>query len=94
MNIFRFSVMLTAGEFVIYVLKFLNKYLPGSIYLNFYFDGLAGIFAYMIGAPFYKYFGIRNAFIVSISGTLVFVTFFFLLRIEAIPPYLFVYFGA
>ena len=85
-NIFRFSVMLTAGQFVVNVLQFLNKYLPGSIYLNYYFDGIAGLVAYYVGGPFYRWLGIKSAFITSLAFTLVMSTFLYLLRIEAIPP--------
>lgn len=54
-----------------YTLIYSNKYLEGTIYLNYYFDGLAGVIAFCIGAPLYKYAKIRNAFLTSYVVTLI-----------------------
>ena len=44
---------------------YLNKYLSGSIYLNYYFDGISGILAYSIGKPLYSNCKIRNSYLLS-----------------------------
>lgn len=46
---------------------YLNKYLSGSIYLNYYFDGISGVLAYSIGKPLYTNYKIRCSYIVSNS---------------------------
>lgn len=49
---------------------FMNKYYEGSIYVNYYLDGLAGIIGSVISLPLYAYLKIRWSFIISISLTL------------------------
>ena len=50
---------------------YLNKYLAGDIYLNYYIDAIAGIIASTISAPIFKYFGLKKAFITSYIVTLI-----------------------
>jgi len=50
-NVVRMSVMWTAASFCIYLLLYLNKYLPGSIFLNYYLEGATGAIGYLIAAP-------------------------------------------
>ena len=86
MNIFKMSVLWTAGTFGTYLLSYLNKYLPGTIFLNTYFDGIAGLIAYSVGKDIYTYFKLKASFISSLSLSFVFTIFLYLLRIEAIAP--------
>ena len=93
MNVFKMSVLWTAGTFGTYLLSYLNKYLPGTIFLNTYLDGIAGVIAYSVGKEFYNYFKLKASFISSLTLSLIFTIFLFLLLIEAIPPNWIMVFG-
>ena len=79
--------MWTAFLYVNYALIYQNKYLPGSIYLNFYFDGVAGIIGYCIGKPLYSYCKIKNSFITSYIISLTGLLGIFLFESEIASPY-------
>jgi hypothetical protein len=86
-NILILCVQWSAASFGVYLLMYLNKYLSGSIYLNFYFDGISGVVAYTIGAPLYRYCRIRNAFIISNTIACVGALGLILFESGAISPY-------
>lgn len=50
---------------------FMNKYYEGSIFVNYYLDGLAGIVGSFLSLPAYAYLRMRWSFIISIAFTLV-----------------------
>ena len=64
---------------------YLNKYLSGSLYINYYFDGLSGIIGYSVGAPLYKYLKIKNSFILSYIITLIGLLGIFLFESKLMP---------
>jgi len=65
------TIMWSASCFSNYLLNFLNKYLEGSIYLNNYYEGIAGLFATAVGASLYSKLGKRYAFIISFAFALI-----------------------
>lgn len=79
--------MWTAGSFCSYLLLYLNKYLSGGVFINYYFDGASGILAYCVGEPLYSYCRIRNAFIVSYIVTLIGLLGIFIFESEIASPY-------
>jgi hypothetical protein len=81
------SCQWTAASFGTYLLLYLNKYLAGTIYLNYYFDGIAGVVAYIIGKPLYQFCKIKNSFITSNAITLFGATFILLFEGGYISPY-------
>ena len=60
----------TAASVTMYTLVFLNKYLSGTIYLNYYIDGVTGILAYLLGEFLYRWLKIRYSIIISTSITI------------------------
>ena len=66
---------------------YMNKYLSGSIYINYYFDGISGLIAYSIGKPLYRYLKIRNAFLISNYITIVGALGIILFESDIISPY-------
>ena len=56
-NLFKMTIMWSASSFSNYLLNFLNKYLEGSIFMNNYFEGIAGISAVLFGAQIYSKLG-------------------------------------
>jgi hypothetical protein len=80
------SVLWTAGTFGTFLLSYLNKYLPGTIFLNTYLDGIAGLIAYSVGKDIYAYFKLKTSFISSLTLSFLFSIFLYLLRCEAISP--------
>ena len=48
-NIVKMTVMWTAANFSGVLLQYLSKYLSGTIFLNFYIEGIAGIVGFAIG---------------------------------------------
>jgi len=79
--------MWTGASFCIYLLLYLNKYLPGTIFLNYYLEGATGAIGYLIAAPLYKYLKIRISFIISFVLTLLGSIGILLFETEAISPY-------
>ena len=77
----------TAASFGTYLLLYLNKYLAGTIYLNYYFDGIAGVVAYIIGKPLYQYCKIKNSFITSNAITIFGAIFILLFDGGYLSPY-------
>ena len=94
MNVFKMSVMWTAGNFGTYLLSYLNKYLPGTIFVNYYFDGIAGLIAYSTGKDIFGYFKLKTSFISSLVLSFLFTVFLYLIRIEAIPSNWIMYLGS
>jgi hypothetical protein len=86
--------MWTAASFCSYLLLYLNKYLAGGVFINYYFDGIAGFTAYCIGKPLYTYCKIRNAFLASYMVTLVGLLGIFLFEARLASPDFVIEFGA
>lgn len=76
-NMVIMTIMWTVTSFSFYLLVFMNKYYEGSIYINFYLDGLSGIFGNILSAIFYTPLRMRYSFI--ISTTITFIGLIFLL---------------
>jgi hypothetical protein len=47
-NLVIMSIMWTAASFSFYLVQFMTKYYEGSLYLNYYLDGLAGVVGVLI----------------------------------------------
>ena len=62
--------MWSSASFCSFLMIMLNKYLEGSIYLNYTLDGLAGLMATVIATPIYSHFRLRNSFLFSFGVTL------------------------
>ena len=79
MNLIRMTVMWTAANFTGVLLQYMNKYLSGTIFINFYIEGVAGIVGFMIGKLLNYYWKTKISFIVSYIVTIVgaFVIFLF-----------------
>lgn len=86
-NLARLSVMWTAASFNNYLLIYLNKYLAGSVYLNFYFDGISSIVAYLIGKPLYSFCKTKWSFITAFSITLLGALGIYMFEAQIISPY-------
>ena len=64
------TIMWTASSFSFYLLLFMTKYFEGSIYENYYLDGLSGIIGTTIASVIYNCVRMRTSFLISISFTL------------------------
>jgi hypothetical protein len=49
---------------------FMNKYYEGSIYVNYYLDGGAGIIGSLLSLPAYAYLRMKWSYFISVSLTL------------------------
>ena len=56
----------------------MTKYYEGSLYVNYYLDGTAGIVGVLIAQPIYRWLMIRNSFFLSFSLTIFFVLWLWL----------------
>ena len=56
-------------SFIFYTLVFLNKYLEGSIYVNFYLEGTAGVVGSLLSLAIYKPIKMFWSFIISVILT-------------------------
>lgn len=81
------TIQWSAASFGTYLLIYLNKYLSGNIFINYYFDGVSGLIAYSIGNPLYQYAKIRNAFLISNYVTIFGGLGLILFESGAISPY-------
>lgn len=86
-NVVIMTIQWTVASFSFYLLMFMNKYYEGSIYINYYLDGLAGIIGSVISLPVYAYLKIRWSFIISISLTLLGAIFLLLFQQGYISPH-------
>ena len=76
-----------------YLMLFLNKYLQGSIFLNFYLSGCAGIAAAALASYIYDWLRLRNSFIFSYGLTLGAGSFMFLFETRIFSPKIVYYMG-
>ena len=72
LNILQMTIMWTTSSFSYYLLNFLNKYFEGSIYINYYLEGTAGIVGSVFGMLCYKYLRMQWSFIISLVIALFF----------------------
>lgn len=61
------TVMWSHSSFCNYTMKLLNKYLEGTIYMNFFLDGIASLFAIIVADKLYTYQRMKTTYLVSIS---------------------------
>lgn len=66
------TIFWTVSSFSFYLLLFMNKYYEGSIYINFYLDGVAGIVGSSLSLLTYGFLRMRWAYGISLSITLIF----------------------
>ena len=64
------TIMWTASSFSFYLLLFMTKYFEGSIYINYYLDGISGIIGTSVAAAIYPCVRMRTSYFISISFTL------------------------
>ena len=76
-NLVLMSIVWIVATFVCYTLNFMNKTYEGSIYVNNYLDGVAGIIGTLIAQPIYLWLKLRITFIVAFASVLLFIVLFF-----------------
>lgn len=69
-NVVILTIQWTVASFSFYLLMFMNKYYEGSIFINYYLDGLGGIVGSLLSLPAYYYLRMRYSFLISITLTL------------------------
>jgi hypothetical protein len=72
LNLAKMACMWSAASFNSYLMLFLNKYLEGSIFLNFGLEGLAGLVGACFASYIYGWLRLRRSFMVSYGITLTF----------------------
>lgn len=89
LNIVKMTVMWSAVSFSTHMLTFMNKFLEGSIFTNYYAEGVAGALASALGAKLYQRLGMRNMYLFSFSLALVGGIMIYLLESERLqlPPW-------
>lgn len=70
-NLIVLTIQWSAASFSFYMLQFLNKYFEGSIYINYYLDGTAGLIGNSISLFVYPCAKIQWSFVISVSLTFV-----------------------
>lgn len=70
-NVIRMSIMWTAASFSTYLLQYLDKYLAGTIFTNYYLDAAATVIALLVSAPVYARFMTRISFLMAFSFTFI-----------------------
>ena len=80
------TIQWTVSTLTVYMLLYLNKYLAGGIFIQYYFDGISGILAYTIGKWIYEKWRVKVTFILSYGVTLFGVLGILLFETETISP--------
>ena len=80
------STMWTAASFNTYLLLYLNKYLAGSIFVNYYVEAAAGVTSLLIATPIYTSCKTMVSFIVSYSVTLLGAITILLFEVKVFSP--------
>jgi len=70
-NLVKLTIFWTAASFSFYLLMFMNKYYEGSLYVNQYLDGLAGVIGSTAALFIFGWFRMRWSFIFSTTNTLI-----------------------
>jgi hypothetical protein len=63
----------------------MNKYLSGTIFINFYIEGVAGIVGFLLGKLLNYYYKTKISFIISYIVTILGALGIFLFESEIIP---------
>ena len=79
-NVVRMSIMWTAASFSTYLLLYLNKYLDGTVFVNYYLDAAATAAAPVLAAPIYSKFMTRISFLTAFGFITVGTTGVYLLE--------------
>lgn len=93
-NIVVQSILWTQASFTFYCLNFMNKYMEGSIFTNYYLEGLAGLIAASLSLPVYKYFRIKWSLLSSYASLLVCFTLLFLFQQQWVSSHWITVFGS
>ena len=72
-NVVIMSIFWTVSSFSFYLLLFMTKYYEGSIYINFYLDGIACLLGSTLSLISYNFLKTRWSYAISLSLTLIFV---------------------
>jgi hypothetical protein len=83
------TVMWTAANFSGVLLQYMSKYLSGTIFINFYIEGIAGIVGFLIGKLLNYLWKTKISFIISYVVTIFGAFGIFLFENEVISPYAF-----
>ena len=67
------TIFWTVSSFSFYLLLFMNKYYEGSIYVNYYLDGIAGIVGSTLSLLSYGFLKVQWSYVISLSLTLILV---------------------
>ena len=86
-NLIRMSIMWTAASFCLYLLQYLNKYLSGTIFINYYLDGVAGVISAVSGQFIYNCLKKKWSYFLSFVLTLLGSLGIFLFESGYISPY-------
>lgn len=81
------SIMWTAASFNMNLLSYLNKYLSGSIFINYYIDGAAGVIAVCFGQAIFGCLKTKWSYVLSYIFTLLGGLGIFLFEGGYISPY-------
>ena len=65
----------------------MNKYYEGSIYTNYYLDGIAGILGSVLSICFYGLVKMRWSFFISVTVTLIGAVFLLVFQQDYLSPH-------
>ena len=85
-NLAKMTCMWSAASFNSYLMLMLNKYLEGTIFLNFYLEGFAGLIGAFSANYIYGWLGLRHSFMISYGVTLTFGGLIFAFESRILNP--------
>ena len=87
------TVMWSSASFIKYLMTMMNKYLEGSIYVNYYYEGLGGMIGAFLAGLFYPHLRVRNSFVLANFIMFMGVLFIYLYEARILDPATFAYLG-
>lgn len=79
-NIVKMSIIWCTASFSVYLLILLDKYLEGSIFTNFYFEGIGSLCSMLFTYNFYHVLRMRNCLQLALIITI--TSYFFIMMLE------------
>jgi hypothetical protein len=67
LNLLRLIVLWTAAAFASYFMLYENKYMEGSIFTFYYYEGITGVTASILTQLIYNCFKMRITFLITIG---------------------------
>jgi len=85
-NLIKLTIIWSVSSFSFYCLQVAAKYNEGSVFLNYYLDGIAGMVGTIIAQPIYNRFQAKITFLLSYGDSILFGILVLAFQLNWISP--------